>query len=146
MANKKVQPLTDTAIKNAKAREKEYTLSDANGLQLVIKPDGRKVWEIRYTVNAKAKKTTGGTYPAVSLKDARVKRDELKNKVLNGIDPIQEKKGLKAIIEAKEIEVQTALATQFHLITYEWVSPLQSEKELLNGIFSLIFASMTKRF
>lgn len=84
---KKVQPLTDTAIKNAKA-----------------------------------KKTTGGTYPAVSLKDARVKRDELKNKVLNGIDPIQEKKALKAIIEAKEIEVQTALATQFHLITYELVS------------------------
>jgi hypothetical protein len=99
MANKKVQPLTDTAIKNAKAREKEYTLSDGNGLQLVIKPNGRKVWEIRYTVNAKAKKTTGGTYPVVSLKDARVKLDELKNKVLNGIDPIQEKKALKAIGE-----------------------------------------------
>ena len=69
-----------------------------------------------------SQKDHGGTYPAVSLKDARVKLDELKNKVLNGIDPIQEKKALKAIIEAKEVEVQTALATQFHLITYEWLS------------------------
>ncbi len=58
MANKKVNPLTDTAIKTTKPREKEYTLSDGNGLQLVIKPDGRKVWEVRYTINSKPKQTT----------------------------------------------------------------------------------------
>lgn len=126
MANKKVTPLTDTAIKTAKPREKEYTLPDGNGLQLVIKTDGRKVWEVRYTISGKPKQTTIGTYPAVSLKDARDKRDELKSKVLNGIDPIQEKKEIKATIEAKEVEAQTTLATQFHLITYEWLSTLKS--------------------
>lgn len=104
MANKKVSPLTDTAIKNAKPKDKEYTLPDGNGLQLNIKPDGRKVWEIRYTLNGKAKKTTAGTYPTVSLKDARTNRDELKAKVLAGIDPIQEKKEVKVIIQAKESE------------------------------------------
>lgn len=104
MANKKVTPLTDTAIKNAKSKDKEYTVSDGNGLQLNIKPDGRKVWEIRYTLDSKPKKTTAGTYPKVSLKDARAKRDELKAKVTSGIDPIQEKKEVKAIIEAKENE------------------------------------------
>jgi len=71
MANKKITPLTDTEIKNAKPKDKEYTMSDGNGLQLNIKPDGRKVWEIRYTVEGKAKKTTGGTYPAVTLAKAR---------------------------------------------------------------------------
>ncbi len=126
MANRKVSPLTDTEIKSAKPRDKEYSLPDGNGLQLIIKPDGRKIWEIRYTIDGKAKKTTGGTYPAVSLKDARAKRDELKSKVLNGIDPIQEKKEIKAIIQEKEMEAQTTLTTQFHLITYEWLSTLKS--------------------
>lgn len=104
MAKTKVTPLTDTAIKNSKPRDKEYTLPDGNGLQLNIKPDGRKAWEIRYTIAGKAKKTTAGTYPTVSLKDARAKRDELKAKVSAGIDPIQEKKEVKAIIQAKEDE------------------------------------------
>lgn len=126
MANKKVTPLTDTAIKNAKPKEKEYTLPDGNGLQLVIKPDGRKVWEVRYTIDGKPKQTTAGTYPTITLAKARAKRDELKSKVLNGIDPIQEKKEIKAIIHEKEMEAQTTLATQFHLITYEWLSTLKS--------------------
>jgi hypothetical protein len=126
MANKKVVPLTDTEIKTAKPREKEYTLPDGNGLQLVIKTDGRKIWEVRYTINSKPKQTTIGTYPAVTLAKARIRRDELKGKVLNGIDPIQEKKEIKATIQAKEMEVQTALNTQFHLITYEWLSTLKS--------------------
>lgn len=126
MANRKVSPLTDTEIKSAKPRDKEYSLPDGNGLQLIIKPDGRKIWEIRYTIDGKAKKTTGGTYPAVSLKDARAKRDELKSKVLNGIDPIKEKKEIKAIIQEKEMEAQTTLNTQFHLITYKWLSTLKS--------------------
>lgn len=126
MANRKVSPLTDTEIKNAKPRDKEYSLPDGNGLQLIVKPDGRKVWEIRYTVDGKPKKTTAGTYPAITLAKARVKRDELKSKVHNGIDPIQEKKEIKAIVDTIKIAEQTALATQFHLITYEWLSTLKS--------------------
>lgn len=84
MANKKVTPLTDTEVKTAKPKEKKDTL-----------PDGKKIWEIRYTVNGNPKATTAGIYPAVSLKDARAKRDELKAKVSTGIDPIKEKQELK---------------------------------------------------
>jgi hypothetical protein len=51
MANKKVLPLTDTEIKNAKPKEKEYALADGNGLQLSIKTDGRKVFFDEYTVS-----------------------------------------------------------------------------------------------
>ena len=117
MANKKVSPLTDTAIKNAKPKDKEYTLSDGNGLQLNIKPDGRKVWEIRYSLNGKPKKTTAGTYPETPLATqiktdengtkikiigAREKRDDLKVKISAGINPIQERKEIKAIIESIE--------------------------------------------
>lgn len=104
MANKKIKPLTDTEIKNAKPKEKKYTLSDGNGLQLAVKPDGKKVWEIRYTIEGKPKATTGGTYPTVSLKDARAKRDELKAKITNGIDPIKEKKLIKVETKATELD------------------------------------------
>ncbi|MDP1784458.1 MAG: integrase arm-type DNA-binding domain-containing protein, partial [Sulfuricurvum sp.] len=120
MANRQVTPLTDTAIKNAKPKDKEYTLPDGNGLQLNIKPDGRKVWEIRYTVEGKAKKTTGGAYPTTSLSKARAKRDELKAKVINGIDPIKEKQEIK---EQKRIEVEEAKAETVVLLnTFEKVS------------------------
>jgi integrase len=120
MANRKVTPLTDTAIKNAKPKDKEYTLPDGNGLQLNIKPDGRKAWEIRYTIDGKAKKTTGGTYPAISLKDARAKRDELKNKVINGIDPIKAKQELK---EQKHLEEEQAkVEAIISLNTFEKIS------------------------
>lgn len=120
MANRQVTPLTDTAIKNAKPKEKEYTLPDGNGLQLNIKPDGRKVWEIRYTVEGKAKKTTGGAYPATSLSKARAKRDELKAKVINGIDPIKEKQKIK---EQKRIQEEEAKAESVVLLnTFEKVS------------------------
>jgi integrase len=104
MANKKVLPLTDTEIKNAKPKEKKYTLSDGNGLQLVIKPDGKKIWEIRFTVDGKPKTTTAGAYPSVSLKDARIKRDGFKSKASIGIDPIKERKEIKATIKAIEQE------------------------------------------
>lgn len=120
MANKKVQPLTDTEIKNAKPKEKEYTLPDGNGLQLNIKPDGRKVWEIRYTIDSKAKKTTGGTYPTVSLKEARAKRDQLKSKVSEGINPIEEKREAK--LQKQEEENAEQAETIRSLNTFEKVA------------------------
>jgi integrase len=120
MANRKVSPLTDTEIRNAKPKEKKYCIADGNGLQLTITPDGRKFWEIRYTIDGKAKQTTAGIYPAVSLKDARAKRDELKSKVSKGTDPIREKKELKLIKQAEEQDSQNTFekcaADYFELI------------------------------
>lgn len=132
MANKKATQLTDTEIKGAKPREKEYTLSDGNGLQLVIKTDGRKVWEVRYTFGGKAKQTTIGTYPTPSLKDARVKRDELKAKVANGIDPIQEKKEIKATIKSKESEKSNSFkqcATDYYVLVGSKISAGHYKKQ-----------------
>lgn len=132
MANRKVLPLTDTEIRNTKPKEKEYTLPDGNGLQLNIKPDGRKVWEIRYTVEGKAKKTTGGTYPAVSLKDARAKRDELKAKALNGIDPVEAKRLNKSIEQMKQKEAiaeEVARNNTFEKVAREFLSRIEGEHD-----------------
>jgi len=127
MANKKVAPLTDTEIKNLKPNlkgNKDYTKSDGNGLQLLVKFDGRKIWEIRYTIDGKAKKTTLGTYPTVTLAKARAIRDEYRSKSYDGIDPIDERKKAKKIIAEKEAENQALLEGQFHKVAYEWLNSL----------------------
>ncbi len=127
MANKKVAPLTDTEIKKLKPKtneNKDYTISDGNGLQLLVKLDGKKIWEIRYTINGKAKKTTLGTYPTVTLAKARAMRDEYKSKSFEGIDPIDERKKAKVISAEKEAENQALLEGQFHKVAYGWLNSL----------------------
>ena len=76
-------PLTDMEIKRAKPREKRYTLCDGNGLNLEIRPSGSKAWYLRYRENGKERTIVIGSYPAMSLSDARNKRDELKNSELS---------------------------------------------------------------
>lgn len=85
-----VKPLTDTGIKNAKPKEKEYNLSDGYGLQCRVKPTGTKVWLFNYK-RPKTNKRTNlslGRYPIVSLKDARLKRDEYLSLLASGTDPL----------------------------------------------------------
>lgn len=85
-----VKPLTDTGIKSAKPKEKEYNLSDGYGLQCRVKPTGTKVWLFNYK-RPKTNKRTNlslGRYPIVSLKDARLKRDEYLSLLASGTDPL----------------------------------------------------------
>lgn len=89
--------LTDTEVKNLKAKEKAYTKSDGGGLQILIKPNSTKLWEIYYQSPTlyKRRRTSLGTYPTVGLKEAREKANEYRKLVSNGIDPIDYKNELK---------------------------------------------------
>lgn len=83
------KPLTNTEVKQAKSKEKIYTLSDGGGLQLRIKPNGSKLWLFDYH-RPYAKKRTSlsfGAYPALSLANARSKRDAAKELLAKDIDP-----------------------------------------------------------
>jgi len=74
---KKVVPLTDTAIKSAKPRSKQYTLSDGDGLRLIITAKGKKYFRFDYTrPNGKRNSITVGAYPETTLAEARAKRLE----------------------------------------------------------------------
>jgi len=79
--------LTDRKIKLEKPATKSKFLNDGGGLQLEIKPHGIKLWRYRCTINGKRTRLSLGEYPAVSLKAARQKRDELKTMIAQGIDP-----------------------------------------------------------
>jgi len=78
-----VKPLTETQIKNAKSKEKTYTLGDGGGLYLEVNVKGGKWWRFRYYYETKAKKISFGTYPTTTLKQARFKRDEAKSILAN---------------------------------------------------------------
>lgn len=82
-----IKPLSDVEIKKAKTKEKDYYLFDGDGLNLLIKKNGSKLWRCGYTFNGKRNTVSLGVYPEVSLKEAREKKDEVKKKIAQGINP-----------------------------------------------------------
>jgi integrase len=88
--------LTDTALKALKPKERAYTVSDERGLYVEVFPTGGIVWRYRYRLNGKQEKLTLGKYPALTLKNARVKRDEAAQAAAMGQSPATEKQRVKA--------------------------------------------------
>ncbi len=79
--------LTDTAIKALKPKDKRYSATDKDGLYLEVYPTGGKVWRYRYRQRGKREWVSLGKYPALSLRSARVRRDELAVQVALGGSP-----------------------------------------------------------
>ncbi|EIK2775527.1 tyrosine-type recombinase/integrase [Salmonella enterica] len=102
--------LTDTEIKKAKPTEKEFTLWDGDGLFLRIKPSGKKIWHLGYTVplTKKRAKMSLGFYPYLTLAQARALRDEYLSLLAQGIDPqSHNEQKAKALKDATEHTFQT---------------------------------------
>ena len=83
--------LTDTAVKALKPKEKTYTLADERGLYVEVFPTGGLVWRFRYRLRGKQEKLTLGKYPALTLKNARIKRDEAAQAAAMGTSPAHQK-------------------------------------------------------
>jgi integrase len=107
--------LTVTAVNNAKPKEKPYKLADEKGLYLFIQMSGSKLWRFDYRFQAKRKTLALGSYPEISLADAREKRDSARKQLANDIDPSETKKAVKA----SNLE---AGANSFEVITREWAA------------------------
>lgn len=87
--------LTDAHVKNAKSRPKPYKLADEKGLSLLINPNGSKWWRFRFNYDGKEKMLSLGTYPDISLRTARERRDEARKQVGNGVNPSQQRQADK---------------------------------------------------
>jgi len=107
-------PLTDTAIRNAKAGDKAYKLSDEKGLFLLVNPNGSRWWRLKFRVAGKEKLLSLGVYPDVGLKDARQRRDDARKMLAEGIDPGAQRKAQKA----SRVERS---ANSFEVIAREWL-------------------------
>ena len=97
-------PLTDTKILKAKPKDKRYTLPDGKGLHLLIKPNGSKIWEFVFTSPAtkKRRKKSLGSYPDVTLKDARKQRGNNLMLLKDNIDPVEYEKEQRQEAKAKD--------------------------------------------
>src|SRR5262245_43122608 len=85
-------PLTDVAIRAARAKEKPYKLFDERGLFLLVTTTGSRLWRVKYHVSGREKLLSLGDYRDVSLKRAREKRDELRRLLADGVDPSAQRK------------------------------------------------------
>ena len=109
-------PLTDTAVKNAKAQDKKVKLFDSEGLFLLIAPNGGKWWRLKYRHGGKEKLLSLGVYPEISLKEARRRRDEARTLIAQGIDPSEQRKEEKAVAEAESKEKENT----FQAVAMDW--------------------------
>jgi len=83
--------LTDVLVRQAKPKDKSYKLVDGRGLFLLIMPTGAKYWRMRYSWKGKENTLAFGVYPDISLRDARLKRDEARLALAQGVNPKVEK-------------------------------------------------------
>jgi len=105
--------LSDITIKKAKPKDKEYKLADGEGMHLLVHPNGGKYWRLRYKINGKEKTLALGTYPTISLSEARDKRFDAKKQIANGLDPSGEKK-------QKKLQQYINAENSFENVAREW--------------------------
>ncbi|MES2659478.1 MAG: integrase arm-type DNA-binding domain-containing protein [Verrucomicrobiota bacterium] len=79
--------LTNLKIEKSRPKEKSYKLNDGDGLHIVIQPNGKKYWRLRYRFGPKEKTLSIGKYPQIGLADARLRKIEAKEQLRNNIDP-----------------------------------------------------------
>ena len=106
-------PLTDIAVKSANPKESQYKLFDGGGLFLLIAPSGGKWWRLKYRFGGREKLLSLGTYPLVSLKDARERRDEAKKLLANSVDPGLHRQAVKTSTLSEH-------ANTFEIVAREW--------------------------
>jgi integrase len=117
-------PLTDTQLRNAKAKDKEYSLSDGQKLSLRVKPSGSKAWIFTYQRPYTKKRTNlgFGSYPSVSLAQARKMRSEALSLLSNEIDPQEYKLERLQKEEAAHLNTLEFIAMRWHEVKVTSVS------------------------
>jgi integrase len=141
----KTRPLTNTEVKQAKPKEKVYKLGDGNGLQLRVKPTGGKSWLLDYVKPFTSKRTSIGlgSYPAVSLADARKQRDKAKELLAKNIDPKEHKDELARQQQEKLSNTFEQVAANWYQVKKTEVSP-DHAKDLWRSLEIHIFPKLAK--
>jgi len=109
-------PLTHLKVERAKPKEKQYKLADERGMYLLIHPKGGKWWRLDYRYQGKRKTLSLGTYPDVSIKVARKKRDDARSILDGGVDPAYYRK------LNKELRVDS-----FEAVAREWFGKFRGQ-------------------
>ena len=106
--------LTDTFLRGLKATDKVQKHVDGSGLYLYVSPTGGKLWRMDYRFEGKRKTLSMGAYPAISLADARIRRQEAKTQIAKGIDPSTHKQAVKATVRAESANSYETVVREWH--------------------------------
>ena len=118
--------LSDAQLRALKPLERPKKHSDGGGLHVLITPKGSKLWRLAYRFEGKQKLLALGAYPAVTLSEARSRREDAKRLLATGIDPSEQAR-------REKLERRTASAATFQAIaevtcspecTHSWASPV----------------------
>ncbi|MBN3801619.1 integrase arm-type DNA-binding domain-containing protein [Paraburkholderia sp. Ac-20336] len=136
--------LSDTAIRSAKAGVRPKKLSDGGGLFLLLNPNGSRWWRLKYRFGGKEKLISLGTYPDVSLKDARDRCEEARKKLAAGYDPGEARKAQKRADKDQA-------TNSFEVVAREWFQLTKGKWEaeyarlIMHRLERDMFPSLAKR-
>jgi integrase len=121
--------LKDIAIRNAKAADKVYRLSDGEGLYILIKPNGAKWWRFDYTYSSIRNTLSLGVYPSASLSDARREAEKARSCISNGINPSNKRKEEKtfkniALESESRRDAGLPITNSFADLTRKWLASI----------------------
>lgn len=133
--------LTDIKVRTAKPMDKQYKLTDGNGMHLLVHPNGSRYWRLQYRFGGKQKMLALGVYPDVSLADARARRDEARKLLANSIDPGDKKKNDK--VEQEEARTFEQLAVEWHATNKKWSE--EHSRRVLKSLEDNLFPAIGKR-
>ena len=133
--------LTDIKVRTARSTDKQYKLTDGNGMHLLVHPNGSRYWRLQYRFGGKQKMLALGVYPEVSLADARARRDEARKLLANNIDPGDKKKNDK--VELEESRTFEQLAIEWHATNKKWSE--EHSRRVLKSLEDNLFSAIGKR-
>ena len=143
--------LTAVKINSAKPAEKAYKLADSGGLYLLVQPSGAKLWRYKFRLGGVEGLDALGSYPEVTLAQARQAHGESRRQVSEGINPVQARKEQKqALIQAnlaREKGSFAAVAADWLAATEKGLRPAtlkQRERELRNDLLPKLKAHQIK--
>ena len=105
--------LTDQVVSEAQPKDRNYKLSDGNGLFVVVTPLGTKYWRLKYFINDKEKSLSIGAFPEISVAQARAEREKALADLKLGIDPSVQKQ-IKKQVSAISVD------SSFEFVAREW--------------------------
>lgn len=108
-------PLTDAQCRNAKPADKQYRLPDGGWLNLLVKPNGTKLWQLKYRWAGKESIFSIGGYPQVGLSEARAEAAGAKELIKAGINPTHAR-------QAERLANQTTGENTFKAIAEQWLA------------------------
>jgi len=143
--SKRVVPLADTQIRNARVREKSYKLFDGGGLYLEVLPSGTKSWRFKFRAQSgREGKLTFGIYPDVSLAMAREQRAATRRQLAEGIDPAEARDAARRAVRDDANDTFEAIAREWHDTLREQWQP-QTAKNILHRLEADIFPTLGRQ-